>query len=211
MNQKKNSYDIDVNDLTFDEEVSEKDLYSKVNVDDRIYVENNSKRFKWLIIIIIVLLLVSFLSALYGFLRLDNIAREGEVSGGVDVLKYNLFVEHSDSSYGGVIKSFSDYSSADKAFAYDFNISNNNPVKLNYTIDIVNPNFGTDNIDMSLINYSLIKNQSEIVSGTLNNASSFDVYSSDILSNVKDEFVIKLWSDKIVDNLEFSFRINIKV
>lgn len=209
MNQKKNDFEFE--SFVYDEEVSEDELYSKIDVDDRIYdKEKNTNVVKWLVGLAVVLMIVSLVSALFGFLKLSDENNEGSGAETI-VTKYNLFVEHSNSLYGGKLESFENYSSLDKSFVYDFNVSNNNPVVLDYSIDFVNPNFGDDNVDMSLINYSLLKNDVVIAEGGLQNLSNFELYRTEILSNTSDNYVIKIWSDKIDNDLKFDFQINIRV
>ena len=209
MNQKKNDFEFE--SFVYEEEVPENELYSKVNVDDRIYVkEKNVGVVKWLVVLAIILMITSLGSSLYGFLKLSDESAGGSGTETI-VTKYNLFVEHSNSFYGGKLKSFEKYSSLDKSFVYDFNVSNNNPAVLDYSIDFVNSNFGNDNVDMSLINYSLMKNDVTVATGVLQNINNFELFHTDILSNTSDDYVIKIWSDKINKDLNFEFQINVRV
>lgn len=189
----------------FDEEVSENDISLSNN-----YVVNKDKKSKqkWLFVLCLLLILTSLASFAYAFSRFsDGANRENEVN----VIQYNLFVERFGSSYGGEIASFKEYDSLDKAFTYDFNVSNSNPVSLKYNLELVNSNFGLDNVDLSLINYSLVKNNVEVLSGTLSNVFNMNLYETDISSNAKDEYTLKLWSNEIDDNMKYSFRLNINV
>lgn len=208
---KKNDFDIETNDLIFKEEVKDEELYSKKDVTDIIY--NNSevrrKRTMFLIILAVILIIISIISAIMGFVYLDNDLKQK--NSNVVVSKYDLFVAHSNRSYGGEIASFSDYRKLDDAYSYKFTISNDNPIVLKYSVELINSNYGNDNVDMTLINYKLLKNGEVVSDGSLSNMMTNDLYSTDILNNSTDEYAIQVWSLELDKNLKFNFKINVKV
>lgn len=208
--KRKNDLNVPTEDLIFQEEVKDDELYCKKNVSDIIYNDSGVRirRTRFLIMLAIILILISIISALIGFVYLDKDLKE---NNNTIVTKYDLFVAHSNSFYGGNIDSFSNYSSLDKAYSYKFTVSNNNPVSLKYSVEFVNPNYGNDGVDMTLINYKLLKNNEIVSEGTLNNLKTDELYKADILSNSSDEYFIKVWSSKIDKELKFDFQINVKV
>ena len=149
MSKKMNN--IDTDDLVFQEEVNEDELYSKKNTSDIIYKEEDNGKSKFLVLLAIILILVSILSAIMGFVFWDKDLKKE--NGNVAVTKYNLFIIHSNDLYGGSINSFSNYDSLSNAFSYKFVVSNSNPVTLDYSVELVNSNHDKDNVDMTLINY----------------------------------------------------------
>lgn len=211
MNQMKNDSTVDIDDLVFQEEVNDDELYSKKDVSDIIYEDDGvrKRRTRFLIILAIILIILSILSAVMGFIFLDKDLKERDKE--VIVKKYDLFVTHSNSFYGGKIRSFANYSSSNKAYSYDFTVGNNNPVSLGYSIELVNPDYGNDGVDMSLINYRLLKNNEVVGEGTLDNLMNNELYKTDIMKNSSDEFRVQLWSSSLDKNLKFSFQINVKV
>ena len=208
---KKSDFDVEIDDLIFQEEVKDEELYSKRDVNDVIYNDSEirRKRTKFLIILAVVLIIISIISAIMGFVYLDKDLKQK--NNNVVVQKYDLFVTHSNSSYGGEIASFDDHRKLDDAYSYKFTISNDNPIVLKYSVEFINSNYGNDNIDMTLINYKLLKNGEVVSDGFLSNMMINELYSTDILSNSTDEYVIQVWSLKLAKNLKFNFKINVKV
>ena len=204
----RNDFDTRTSDMTFQEEVPENELHSKLGTSDIIYVDNGVRirRTRFLIVLAIILILLSVISAFFGFAYLDKDANN---NSGI-VTKYDLFVTHSSSDYGGSIKSFTKYNSLDNAFAYDFSVSNNNPVSLKYSVDIENTNFNAVN-DISLINYALYRNDNVVSEGNLKNLVVNNVYSTSIGTNGSDKYVLNICSSKLGDTLKFGFKVNIEV
>lgn len=208
---KKNDFNVSTEDLIFEEEVGEEELRSKKNVSDIIYndLDVRKRRTKFLIFLAISLIIISIISALMGFIFLDKDLKEKKVNP--IITKYDLFVTHSNSSYGGSISSFSDYRSLNNAYLYKFDVSNNNSIALNYLVEFINPNYGNDGVDMTLINYKLLKNDEIVSEGVLSNSMTSQLFNTDILSNSRDEYVLKIWSYKMDKKLKFDFKINVKV
>ncbi len=209
MSQRKNDFDIATNDLMFKEEVPEDLLYSKIDVDDHIYEDEEIRRRRvwFLIVLAIILILLSIISAVMGFMLLDK--GKDKLDNPPVVTKYDLFVTHFNNNYGGVIKSFANYTSSDNPYMYKFSISNNNPVKLGYDVDLNYDDYGKNSVDMSQINYSLARNGVDVKTGTLIDARNNRIYTTDIGAKLVDEYVIKLWSSANIKN--FKFKINITV
>lgn len=208
---KKNDFNVSTEDLIFEEEVGEEELYSKKNVSDIIYndLDVRKRRTKFLIFLAISLIIISIISALMGFIFLDKDLKEKKVNS--IITKYDLFVTHSNSSYGGSISSFSDYRSLNNAYLYKFDVTNNNSITLNYLVEFINPNYGNDGVDMTLINYKLLRNNQIVSEGVLSNSMTSQLFNTDILSNSRDEYVLKIWSYKMDKKLKFDFKINVKV
>ena len=207
MSKKMNN--IDTDDLVFQEEVNEDELYSKKNTSDIIYKEEDNGKSKFLVLLAIILILVSILSAIMGFVFWDkDLKKEND---NVAVTKYNLFIIHSNDLYGGSINSFSNYDSLSNAFSYKFVVSNSNPVTLDYSVELVNSNHDKDNVDMTLINYRLLKNGKIVNKGILSNLVTNKLYNTDILDNSSDEYIIQMWSSEINKNVKFDFSINVSV
>ena len=208
---KKNDFNVSTEDLIFEEEVGEEELHSKKNVSDIIYNDFSVKRRRtnFLIVLAVILIIISIISALMGFIYLDKDLKE-KYNNPVTT-KYDLFVSHSNGSYGGSISSFSDYRSLNSAYMYKFTVSNNNSVNLGYLVEFINPNYGNDGVDMVLINYSLLKNNEIVSEGVLINSTSHQLFKTDILSNSSDEYVLKIWSYEIDKKLKFDFKVNVKV
>ena len=208
---KKNDFNVSTEDLIFEEEVGEEELYSKKNVSDIIYndLDVRKRRTKFLIFLAISLIIISIISALMGFIFLDKDLKEKKVNS--IITKYDLFVTHSNSSYGGSISSFSDYRSLNNAYLYKFDVTNNNSIALDYLVEFINPNYGNDGVDMTLINYKLLKNNEIVSEGVLSNSMTSKLFNTEILSNSRDEYVLKIWSYKMDKKLKFDFKINVKV
>ncbi len=211
MKVRKSDFDVSTDDLMFKEEVPEGDLYSKVNVDDRIFEDKavRKKRTTYLIVLAIILIICSILCAIFGFIYLDKQLKD-RINNPV-VEKYDLFVGHSNSTYGGEISSFAKYNSENSAFSYNFYVSNNNPVDLDYSILLANLDYDNSKIDMTLIQYSLLKDNEVVKTGYLEDEKDNLLYEDTIKSNFTDNYTVKLWSDKLSKNNKFNFKINIGV
>lgn len=209
---KKND-DIKDNNFVFEEEVPENMLYDKSKQNDIVYVESSKKktRVRILIVLAIILIVLAIISALFGFMYLNE-ARENDVSNSkTNITRYDIFVSHSDSSYGGNIASFKNYNSSDKAFSYDLKVSNENPVAIDYKVEVVDNNYDLNKDSLGLISYSLINNDEVIASGAFENKEVNTLANVTINSNSSNNLVLKVWSDKIDDNVAFNFKVNIAV
>lgn len=199
----------DEKSLLFEEEVNDNELVDKKKHNDIVYVETDNKvRFKFLIILAIVLFIISFFALVLGMLFADG--KFGVLDGTV-VNEYNLYVTHTNVDYGGSNIVFNKYNSFDNAYSYTFNVSNNNSVELDYSLELLNDNYNGDGVDMRLINYTLIKNNAEISTGKLEDIEKNSIYSTSISANSKDIYTIKLWSNTISKDLKFSFKMNVIV
>lgn len=196
-------------EVTFKEEVPESELHSKIDVDDHIYVTKRGiYGLPFLIFLAIILILASLFSFMFGIVSLNN-NEEREI--GVTTSKYNLIVMHSNDSYGGAIEDFTKYSTKASAYEYDFSVSNSNNINIKYSIDFENTKYDFSKLDMSLINYELVKNSSVIKSGKLKNDSKYSLYKTDVMASSLDEYKIKIWSNEITKTSSFAFKINIDV
>lgn len=211
MNQKKNDFEVSTDDLVFQEEVKDEELHSKLGTSDIIYVDNGKvrRRTRFLIFLAIFLILLSIVSAIMGFVYMDKELKAEQ--NNTKVQKYDLFVTHSSGSYGGTIDSFSKYRDEKTAFSYGFSVSNNNPISLKYSIALNNSTFGSDDVDMSKINYKLYKDDQVIKEGNLFNSENNNLFAIAIPSNSTDKYVIKLWSSDLDKKLGFKFKINVNV
>ena len=197
-------------ETVFVEEVPESELYDKKNQSDIIYVEDNTykKKAKILITIAIILIIIAVLSSLLGFLYLNQERKANEESSSsTNITRYDIFISHSNSNYGGNIKSFLNYNNKDKAFSYSFKVSNENPVNIDYKVELIDNNFG--NTSLSLISYSLLNNNEEIASGVLENKEVNKIADVTINSNSVNDLVLKLWSNSL--DKGFNFKVNVVV
>ena len=208
MNQKNDDYISNTEELIFKEEVADEELHSKLGVDDHIYVRKFFGA-PFLIGLAIFLILTSLLAAILGLIVFDK-----ELTGrpiGVFHDEYKLTVVHSNKNYGGTVKSFSNYNNSGSSFNYVFHVENKNAVNLKYSVELENPNFGSDNIDQTKISYMLLKNKQVVKNGSLSNMKTNDLYKTTISGKSVDEYEIKIWGDNINNDLNFSFKINIGV
>ena len=197
-------------ETVFVEEVPESELYDKKNQSDIIYVEDNTykKKAKILITIAIILIIIAVLSSLLGFLYLNQERKANEESNSsTNITRYDIFISHSNSNYGGNIKSFLNYNNKDKAFSYSFKVSNENPVNIDYKVELIDNNFG--NTSLNLISYSLLNNNEEIASGVLENKEVNKIADVTINSNSVNDLVLKLWSNSL--DKGFNFKVNVVV
>lgn len=197
-------------ETVFVEEVPESELYDKKNQSDIIYVEDNTykKKAKILITIAIILIIIAVLSSLLGFLYLNQERKANEESSSsTNITRYDIFISHSNSNYGGNIKSFLNYNNKDKAFSYSFKVSNENPVNIDYKVELIDNNFG--NTSLNLISYSLLNNNEEIASGVLENKEVNKIADVTINSNSVNDLVLKLWSNSL--DKGFNFKVNVVV
>ena len=206
MRKKKNDIDFEYNEeteeLIFNEEVKEKELHSKIGVDDHIYV----KKFfggPLLVVLGVILVLTSLFSLLYGLFTSDSDLNGRRI--GVFHTQYKLLVSHSNSEYGGTISSFSEYATSPTAYVYEFKVSNSNPVKLDYGVKFLSDG------DNNGISYQLVKNDQIVKRGLLGKDKKIDLYDTSIDSGMEDKYEIRLWSDTNNSIKDYSFKINIEV
>lgn len=188
----------------FTEEVDANSLYSYVNQNDVVAIKKQAK-VNVLISMAITFIVIAVLLSFMGFFLLYKGGDSIFVNSST---KYNLFVTHTTSTYGGVIDSFKDYNSSDTAYVYKFNVQNNNNVSLKYDVVLENLSF-SEGSNYNLINYSLLNFDNEVAMGTLDSVKSFKLLSRDIGSSVSDNYTLKLWSSSFPSS--FSFKIDINV
>ena len=177
-------------------------------MDDHIYV--SSKHFFGLPILVflsIVLGIIALFAIMLGMVFSNSDKTDRPI--GVFTNKYNLIVTHTNNQYGGSISSFANYNNENNAYEYSFGVTNNNSVDLKYSINFENTNYDFNKLDMSLIDYQLVKNGKVVRSGKLKNAVTNDLYTTNISIRSSDNYLIKLWSNDLVNKGNFSFKINI--
>lgn len=205
MSQKQKN-DIDAEELTFLEEVSDSELHSKLGTSDIIYKDVGfSKRTKVLIVFAVLLILSAICSALFGFIYLDKEVKDTKER--INVVRYNLFVTHSSSSFGGNIESFENYNALNKAYSYSFSVKNDNSISLGYSIYFSSDDF----VDKSLINYQLLRNGMVVQAGNFVNSDVNKIFDTKIKSNGYDKYEIKIWSLKVPKSTSFKFKIDVRV
>ena len=198
----KNDYMEDTEELTFNEEVSDEELHSKLGVDDHIYIR---KFFggPFLVVLGVLLILTSLFALMYGLFNSDKYLDGRQI--GVTHSKYKLLVTHTTSQYGGTIDNFSKYNSLDKAYTYSFSVSNNNPLQLQYGVSLTSK--GNLNDD---VHYQLVRNDQVVEEGLINKRESNTIYSTSISSNTLDKYEIKIWSNTN-NGQNYTFKISIDV
>ncbi len=196
-----NSRGIKDDEVIFNEEVKEDELYSKKDVDDHIYIR---KFFggPLLITLGVILVLISLFSLLYGLLNADSDLNGRQI--GVVHTKYKLLVTHSNNNYGGKIDSISEYVSSSDAYTYDFKVSNNRNVLLNYNVELVSTNFIPD------VSYQLVKNGEVVSENQINTSGKIKLYNTSINANTTDVYKIKIWSNTQDRTDSYEFKINVE-
>ena len=191
------------------EEVPEEALHSKVDVDDHIYVGKPTNIFGNPILIFLAsaLLFAALFSTFYGLLSVDSDKDGRDI--GVIKSEYRLTVIHYDESYGGTIDKFNEHMSFNDAFSYRFTVDNKNSVDLDYAVAVIKDSKST--VDMSDLNYRLLKNDMTVQSGKFKNKKTNKIYDAKALSGTTDQYEIKIWSDKKIDGKSLTFKIEILV
>lgn len=192
---------------TFNEDVDERELHSKLNVDDHIYMSKKSfYGFPVLVALFILLLFSVITSLLFGFINLSK--NNGNDVSNVD--HYDLIVIHTNSSFGGNIDTFSKYNALNKAYSYDFAVKNTNSINIDYEVDLVNNDYNFKKLDMSLIRYRLMKNDVVVREGSLKNQKTNNLLKDVSSSNSEDKFKIVLWNyDGSKAGLDFKINIGV--
>lgn len=208
MNQKMDN-NIKEKETLFNEEVAEEDLHSKLGVDDHIYITHKRGIYggSLLILFAVFLVFAALFALFYGLASLNSDLNGRNI--GVTVDEYHLKVIHSNYSYGGKIESFSKYNNSNKFFNYKFSIVNNNDVDLDYSV-VLQVKDKDENLNVNLVNYSLLRNGITVQSGNLSDLSN-KLYSTTALKNSADEYAVRLWSNSINKDFSFKFRIKIVV
>ena len=189
--------------LTFNEEVADEDLHSKLGVDDHIYVR---KFFggPFLVALGVILILTSLFALMYGLFNSDKYLDGRQI--GVTHSEYKLLVTHTTKQYGGTIDSFDKYNSLDKAFTYSFSVSNSNPIQLQYGISLTSLNNLKDDV-----HYQLVRNNQVVEEGLVNNKDTDTIYNTSISSSTVDKYEIKIWSNTKDSAQKYTFKVNVDV
>ena len=208
--KKKSDFNVSASDMMFQEEVRDDELHSKLGTSDIIYENDKARRRRtgFLIFLSVLLILLSIFSIFFGFAYLDKDLSDKR---NVTTVKYDLFVVHSNSDYGGVISYFDKYNSLEKAYSYDFSVSNKNPVSLNYSVSLFALDFDNKNVDMTKISYALYKDNVVVQEGNLGNIRELSLYDTNCPSNTTSKYSVKLWSLNLGKDSKFKFKININV
>ena len=199
----------DVKEETFKEEVPEEELHSKLGVDDHIYISNRKGLYGGSLLMIFAILLAfsALFATFYGLASLDSDLGKRDI--GVKVDEYRLKVIHSNYDYGGKIKSFSNYTSSDKYFSYKFSVTNENTVDLDYSVSL-KVNDKSDNLNLDLVNYTLLKNGVSVKSAKLSEADG-SIYSATVLKKSMDEYELRIWGDDSVKDSSLKFKVEVVV
>ena len=198
---------IDINDLLFEEDVPDDDLYSKKTFDDHIYLFDRKKvkRKKILLTFLAMLFVLSAVSiaAIASIYMDESIKKENILN---QKKKYQLIVAYSNKDHGGVLNTTN--SSLNNAFSYKFYVNNSkNALEIDYFIKISS----SKEVLFSKINYQLIKNERVVKEGVLGDFENNTLYNALIFSKSFDQYELKLWSDKLTLNDKFDFKIDVKV
>ena len=151
-----------------------------------------------LVIIILVIFLALLLISLGLFFGNFNKKESGDLK---KYSVYDLFVVHSKTSFGDTIKSFSPYTSYEKAYSYTFYIDNANNAVIDYKVILVD--FSKTKIDKSKINYAILKNKEVI----LDDKNEDTLVLSKIASLDRDNYELRLWSKENISDFEFKIKV----
>lgn len=201
--------DDSVKEEIFKEEVPEEELHSKLGVDDHIYVSGREGIYGGSLLMLFAILLAfsALFATFYGLASLDSDLGKREI--GVKVDEYRLKVIHTNYDYGGKIKSFSDYTSSDKYFLYKFSVSNDNTIDIDYSVSLKIKE-KSENLDLSLVNYTLLRNGVSVKSGNMSQANG-KIYSATVSKKSIDEYEVRVWGDSSIKDLGLKFKINVVV
>ena len=199
-------------DFMFEEEVSEDMLYDKKNQSDIVYVESSEHiiRTRVLIVLAVILIILAIISSFFGFVYLGKDQQDNKETT-TSVTRYDIFVSHSNASYGGSIDSFAKYNSLDNAFNYDFKVSNENPVDIDYKIEVIDNNYDKNSKYLPMISYSLFNNDVQITEGVFDSKEINVIEKVTIKANSSDSLRLKIWSTEIENNIGFNFKVNVAV
>ena len=199
----------DVKEETFEEEVPDEELHSKLGVDDHIYVSGRKGIYGGSLLMLFAILLAfsALFATFYGLVSLNSDLGKRDI--GVKVDEYRLKVIHSNYDYGGKIKSFVNYNSSDKYFSYKFSVNNENTVDLDYSISL-QVKEKSDGLDLDLVNYTLLRNGVSVKSGKMSEVKE-NIYSTTIDQKSIDEYEIRVWGDSSIKDLGLKFRTEIVV
>lgn len=170
----------------FVQEVDENDLNGNSSYKDK------AKKF---VILLIILVIISLITIIIGFsLHINGYGKKEETKkAGLE----DLFIVHSKPEFGETIKSFSDYTSSLNAHNYTFYVQNNTKNNIYYYIYFYDVDFGVASnlCDKTKLNYELIKNGKSVSSGLMKNEKMVKLIKTNIFSNSKDDYTLKLWSE----------------
>ena len=196
-NKKNSILDIDEN-FNFVEEIPENEI-KEYEFDD----PQEEKKRRIFVLIIVFLALSLFGGGLYFAFIKPNPQQTVNLVGG------DIFVVHSSVSLGATIDSFVNYANKEKAHEYTFYIQNDNNKDINYKIYLDEKKIALKSkIDTSTLNYALIKNNKEIVTGKIADTKGI-LATEKIKKNNIDYYVLKLWSDFPTPKY-FKYIVNIK-
>lgn len=171
---------------------------SLVDPDD-FYKMQKSKKRRIIYVIIFFLILILFTGLFYGFLyKTSKDAYPGFEIG------QDLIVVHSKTEFGDNI-SLSSYNSYANAYTYHFYLENKNELDIPYMIYFESLN---NNVDLSKVNYAILKDEEIIFQGVIGNENS-KIVANKITGSSIHHYSLKLWSTESNGNLDF--RINVEV
>ncbi len=195
---KKNDTVFNLNDR-FDEEVLDSELEEREDPQIRVVHKVN------IVVLILFFLSLGLLifSLYYAFFKEKTFINIKTVKDG------DIAVIHSKVDFGETIESFLNINSEDKASSYKFTVQNNNKHELNYKIKLIDvTNVGINRINLSSLNYSLYKNNNKISSGVVSDLKENIIITEKTLSNTKDSYELKLWSNKVTND-GFKYKIEV--
>lgn len=202
---KKNNFNDSSVNVDFIEEVDDNLLYDKKNISDIIYEKSSFRKVRSgiLLILSIVLILLSLFSIIFGLVYFNKVYDETNNS------VYTLFVTHSNNLLGGKNISFEEHVSYDNAYEYNFVINNINNVNMDYVVQIENLNFDKMNVDYTKINYVLVNYDQVVAKGVIGNDKLVNITKLNIDSNTIHNLDLKLWSNVLNKEFQYSFKVNI--
>ena len=108
----------------------------------------------------------------------------------------DLFIVQSSVEFGDTIDSFLKHLSEETAAEYTFYVKNDNSEGINYRVKLVEKKqLFKNEIDISMLNYSLIKNNKEVSYGKIKKLKSGILVTTKVEKESTDYFVVRVWSD----------------
>ena len=118
----------------------------------------------------------------------------------------NLFVVHSNTSFGSEINNFNAYTSEEKSYKYTFYVDNQNQKEVSYQVSVIDVEDGL--IDKTKVGYALYKNNNLVFRGVLTNDRENILTTTKLNSSAIDNYELRLWG---ISSIEGSYKFKVRV